>query len=117
MKKVVQLWHNTRCSKSRDANNWLIENKIEFEFVDYMKTPVSESQLKDLLQKLQIEPIDLVRKKEKLFVTEFKDKNLNNDQLVSIMVKNPSLIERPIVVVDGLAKIGRPLENIINLFE
>ncbi|MGJ8661462.1 MAG: arsenate reductase (glutaredoxin) [Bacteroidota bacterium] len=113
----VQIWHNARCSKSRDAFQWLAENKIENEWIDYMKSSISEEELTTVLRKLSISAIDLIRKKEKVFVENWKGQDKTEKEWVKIMVENPQLIERPIVIKGEKAVIARPLELIEQLFK
>jgi arsenate reductase len=114
--RKVQVWHNTRCSKSRDAFQWLEKNKIDFEWVDYMKDSIDKTDLKVVLKKLNIKPQELLRTKEKVYVTEFGDKKMTANEAIDAMVKYPQLIERPIIVKGDEAVIARPLEKMIKLF-
>jgi arsenate reductase (glutaredoxin) len=116
MQVKVQIWHNTRCSKSRDAFQWLAEKEIENEWIDYMKLPISENELKSVLLKLSMSAFDLIRKKEKIFVENWKDKNKTEDEWIEIMIQNPQLIQRPIVLKGDKAILARPLELIEQLF-
>ncbi len=116
MKAKVQIWHNSRCSKSRDASQWLAEKEIENEWVDYMKCPITTSELKAVLKKLNISAFDLIRKKEKIFVENWKGQDKSELEWIEIMVQNPKLIERPIIIKGDQAVIARPLENIEKLF-
>ena len=116
MKEKVRIWHNSRCSKSRDAFQWLTEKKIENEWVDYMKSPISASELKAVLKKLNISAFDLIRKKEKVFVENWKGQDKSESEWIEIMVQNTQLIERPIIINGDKAVIARPLENIEKLF-
>ena len=116
MKEKVQIWHNSRCSKSRDAFQWLAEKEIENEWVDYMKSPINSSALKTVLKKLNISAFDLIRKKEKVFVENWKGQDKSEAEWIDIMVQNPQLIERPIIINGDQAVIARPLENLEKLF-
>lgn len=105
---MIQIYHNPRCSKSREGMGILENSGKEFETVEYMKGILSVNKLKDLIQKLKIEPMDLVRKNETIWKENFKDKNLSEDQIIQAMHEFPNLIERPIVVNGSKAIIGRP---------
>lgn len=105
---MIKIYHNPRCSKSREGLSILEESGKEFEIIDYMKTHVSENELSNLIKKLNINPIDLVRKNEEIWKQDFKDKNLNDQQIIQAMAENPKLIERPIVINGNKAVIGRP---------
>lgn len=112
---MLKIYHNTRCKKSREGLEILKESGKEFEIVEYLKEPLGEKELKALLKKLKITPIELVRKNEKVWKEEYKGKDLSDDELVRIMVRNPKLIERPIVESEKDAVVGRPPENIKKL--
>lgn len=109
---MIKILHNSRCSKSRCGLELLEQSGKPFEIIKYLEDTLSTKELKDLIQLLGIKPIDLVRKNEAIWKTEFKDKTLTDDQIVEAMVKNPKLIERPIVVNGNKAVIGRPTEKI-----
>ena len=117
MENKVQIWHNTRCSKSRAAFQWLAENNIDCDWVDYMKMPVTKSELSELLSKLDISAFDLIRKKEKTFLENWKNQEKTEEEWIKIMIENPQLIERPILIKGKKAIIVRPLELIEQLFE
>ncbi len=110
-----KMLHNPRCRKSRESLAFLKEKGIEPEIILYLKTPPTFDELKDLVAKLGIEPLELVRKKEVLYKENFKGKELSNDEWINIMVEYPILIERPIVFDEKRAVIGRPTENILEL--
>ena len=112
------IYHNPRCSKSRQALALLRDNAIEPIIVEYLKEPITKPQLKELLKKLGLEPRELLRKSEK----EFKDlqlsnKSLSDDIVIDFMIKHPKLIERPIIVRGDHAVIGRPADKIFNLMK
>lgn len=104
---MIQIYHNPRCGKSRNCLAFIENSKQEFEIIPYLTETPSFDQLKKLLKQLNIEPIQLVRTKEKIWIENFKGKTLNEEQIINAMVENPILIERPIVVKDGKAIIGR----------
>jgi arsenate reductase len=112
----VSIYHNPRCSKSRQTLQLLQEQGVEPEIVKYLDTPPDAATLNAILDMLHLEPRDLMRKKEK----EYKENNLDNPalsraQLIDIMVANPRLIERPIVIKDGKAALGRPPEQVLEI--
>jgi arsenate reductase len=113
---MVTIYHNPRCSKSRQTLNLLEENNVSAEIVLYLETPPSASILEDLIYKLGITPRELLRKGEDAYKeNNLKDPELSNAQLIQAMVKNPKLIERPIVVKGNKAVLGRPPENVLDL--
>ena len=110
------IYHNPRCSKSRQTLALLEERGIGPRVVEYLKTPPSAAELKTILKKLGLRPRDLMRKGEALYAElELKDRELDDDALIALMVANPILIERPIVVSGGKAAIGRPPESVIRI--
>lgn len=114
MKKVT-LYYNPRCSKCREALCVLEEKGIKPEIVEYLKTPPTEKQLKDILKKLGLKAEELLRKKEPLFIEKYKGKKLSEAEWVKVMCKNPVLIERPIAIEGNKAIIGRPAERVIEI--
>ena len=111
----MKLYHNPRCSKSRDSFNWLTESKKEFETVEYLKNPPTEKEIKGLLSLLGIKASDLVRKGEADYKALFAKKDPSEAELIKAMAQNPKLIERPILIKGDKAVIGRPLEKVIDL--
>lgn len=112
---MLRIYHNTRCRKSREGLEILKNSGKDFEIREYLKEPFEEKELEKLIQKLDITPIQLVRKNEKIWKEEYKDKDLSDRELITVMVKNPKLIERPIVEDDKNAVIGRPPSEIESL--
>jgi len=108
----MKIYHNPRCSKSRQGLAILVEAKIEFETIKYLETPISEQELQTIIDLLGVDPIDLVRKNEAIWKENFKGKELSDLEIIQAMVLNPKLIERPIVINKGKAVIGRPPELI-----
>ena len=111
----MKIYHNPRCSKSRQGVAFLEELNQKFEIIDYLKSPVSEEELTDLIKLLNIAPIDLVRKNEAIWKENFKGKTLSNLEIIKAMVEFPKLIERPIIVNRKKAVIGRPIELITSI--
>lgn len=110
--KVLTIYHNPRCGKSREGLQ-LIENlNLPFTTINYIKEPLTQNELTALIKKLGIAPIDLVRIKEALWKEQYKDKNLTDDEILQALAQNPVLIERPIVVNGNKAVIARPAERI-----
>ena len=109
---MIKIFHNPRCGKSREGLQLLENSGKDFEVVNYLKNVPSEEELKSIINKLKIKPIDLVRKKEKIWMENFKNKVLSDDEIVRAMIQNPILIERPIVINGDKAALGRPPENI-----
>ncbi|MFD2940752.1 arsenate reductase (glutaredoxin) [Flavobacterium notoginsengisoli] len=104
---MIQIYHNPRCGKSRNCLAFIEQSNQEFEIIPYLTETPSFDELKVLLKQLNLEPLQLVRTKEKIWIENFKGKTLSNDQIITAMIENPILIERPIVVKDGKAIIGR----------
>ncbi|MZR29987.1 arsenate reductase (glutaredoxin) [Sneathiella litorea] len=112
----VEIFHNPRCSKSRQTLALLRENGVEPVVVEYLSTPPTKEQLTEALRLLDMAPRDLMRKGE----AEYKDNNLGDaslseDALLQAMVDHPKLIERPIVFANGKARIGRPPESVLEI--
>ena len=109
----VQIWHNPRCSKSREAMKLLEENGVEAEVVKYLEADLDEETIKQLLLKLDIDAIDLMRTKEDIF-KELKLQDVGDEGvLIRAMVRFPKLIERPIVIKGNRAVIGRPPVKVV----
>ena len=112
---MIKILHNPRCTKSRQGLALLETSGQEFEIVKYLDNLLSADELKVILKKLNIAPIDLVRKNEAIWKSDYKGKSLNNEEIITAMVSNPKLIERPIVIKGNKAVIGRPTETILEL--
>ena len=113
---TAKIYHNPRCGKSRDTLKLLTERGIPVEIIEYLKNPPSAEELAVILEKLTLEPRDLMRKKESIY----KELNLGNTELdratlIAAMVNNPILIERPIVLFADKAALGRPPEAVLTI--
>ena len=100
------------CSKSRCALDLIKDSGKPYEVIEYLKNTPTENELGEILAKLEMKPEELIRKGEKLFKEEFAGKTFSDEEWIKIMVANPILIERPIIVNENGAVIGRPAENI-----
>lgn len=109
---MIKIYHNPRCGKSREGLTIIENSGQEFEIVRYLENVPSKEELKSILKMLDIKPIDLVRRKEKIWIENFKSKNLSDEAIIDAMIENPILIERPIVINGTKATIGRPPQNI-----
>ena len=112
---MIKIYHNPRCSKSREGVKLLEESGVDFEIIKYLDNPIEKEEIESLLQLLGISAEKLVRKNEKIWKENFKGKELTEDEIITAMQENPKLIERPIVVKGNKAVIGRPSENINEL--
>lgn len=112
---MITIYHNPRCHKSREGLAIVEASGKPFEIVKYLDDQLSEEALSEIIKLLGIAPIDLVRKNEKIWKEEFKGKTLSDTETISALAKHPKLIERPIVVNDNKAIIGRPPENISSI--
>lgn len=114
---TVRIYHNPRCSKSRQALQLLRERDVEVEIVDYLKTPPDEATLRRLLDMLALGPRGLMRRQEKEYRDlGLDDPALDDEALIKALAHHPRLMERPIVVKDAAAVIGRPPEDVLKLF-
>lgn len=111
----MTIYHNPRCRKSRETLKLIQDSGVEPEIIEYLKTPPDKKTLKELLGKLNVDVEKIVRKQEKEFKENFKGQNLGEDDYLNAIVEHPKLLERPIVVEDDKAVIGRPPENVREL--
>ena len=114
---MITIYHNSRCSKSREGLEIIKNSNIEYEVVEYLKKPLNEKEIEDLLFRLKLAPIQIVRQKETIWKENYKGKDLSDKELIGILAENPKLIERPIVVKDKEAVLGRPPSNIEKLLK
>ena len=111
----MKIYHNPRCSKSRETLSILEENGITPDIIMYLNDTPSKEQLQDLLNKLGMQPSQILRKGEKIYKENFKEKEISEEEWLDILIANPILIERPIVVKGDKAVLGRPPGNVLDL--
>jgi len=111
----MKIYHNPRCSKSRQTLQLIKDANAEVEIIEYLNAIPSKEELKDLLEKLNLNAVDILRKGEADYKENYKGKELSNDEWIDAMIKYPKLIERPIVVRGNKAVLGRPPENVLDL--
>lgn len=112
---MVKIYHNNRCSKSRETLELLHNNGQQVQVVEYLKQGPSREELISVLLKLQMKPEQIVRKGESIYKEQFAGKHYSDEEWIDLLVKNPILIERPIVVNGEKAVIGRPPENVLTI--
>ena len=112
----ITLYHNPKCSKSRQTLELLGAKGITPNIIEYIKIPPTVEKLKEILSQLGIAPRDLIRKKEDTYKElELGNPSLSDKDLISFMVEHPILIERPIVITNGKAALGRPPEQVLDI--
>jgi arsenate reductase len=112
----ITIYHNPKCSKSRQTLELLQQNGITPTIIEYLKTPPTAETLKAILDQLRMAPRDLMRKKEDIYAElKLDDPSLSDDALIDFMVTHPILIERPIVLANGKAALGRPPEQVLDI--
>lgn len=114
---MIKVYHNARCGKSRNCLAFLDDSNQDYEIITYLTDTPTFDELKDLLEKLNLQPVELVRTKEKAWIENYKDKNINDVEIIQAMIDNPILIERPIVIKDGKAIIGRDLDKVASFLD
>ena len=107
---MYTILHNSRCGKSREAMKVLEDSGKEFEVREYLKEPLSKQELQAILSKLKLKPIELIRTNEDEWKTNFKGKDLSDDEVLDAMIQFPKLIQRPVVFDDKSGVVGRPKE-------
>ena len=109
---MITVYHNPRCKKSREGLELVKNSGKDYQVREYLKQPLSEEELANILEKLNFYPMQLIRSNEKIWKENYKNKDLSDKELISVMVENPKLIERPIVEKSNTAVVGRPSSNI-----
>lgn len=114
--KKIKIWHNPKCSKSIAAIELLEKNKCNFEVIHYLENTPSAQEIKSVLAMLGITARGLMRKEDGIYLElKLDNEALSEDELISYMTNNPKIIERPVVIKEGQAVIGRPIQKVINL--
>ena len=114
-KEIIRIYYNPRCSKCRDAAALLSERGYETELIRYLDTPLAKEELRDLLKKLGMKPLELIRTGESIFKEKYAGHTLSDDEWLNAMLAHPVLIERPIVVRGNKAVVARPPEKALAL--
>ena len=109
---MIQIYHNSRCGKSRECLAFIEQTGKEFKIIKYLEQIPTFDELSEIINKLQIKPLELVRINEKVWLVNYKNKTMSETEVIQAMIDNPILIERPIVINKNQAVIARPLENI-----
>lgn len=112
---MIEIYHNPRCSKSRECLNFLETSKHEFSSVKYMNEPLSVEKLKKTLKLLKFNPIELVRQNEAIWKSNFAGKKLSDSEIINAMIEYPALMQRPIVINGDKAVVGRPPERVFEI--
>jgi len=112
---MISIYHNPKCSKSREGLSVLENSGKDFKKILYLEEKLTKKELAAILKKLNIPPIDLVRKKKSIWKENYNDRNFSDQEIIKIMVENPKLIERPIVVNNDSAVVGRPTSKITEI--
>lgn len=112
---MTTIYHNPRCRKSRETLQLLEDRNEKIETILYLEEPPTTSELKTIIKKLGISPIELIRKGEAIWKDNYRGKTLTDAEVLQAMIDHPKLIERPIVLKDGKAALGRPPENILKI--
>ncbi len=113
---MIKIYHNNRCSKYRLGVKFLEDSGKDFEIVKYLENIPTEAELTEIIKLLGITPMELVRKNEAVWKSDYKGKDLSDSQIIKAMVENPKLIERPIVIKADKGVVGRPKEKIAEIF-
>ncbi|MBN1119054.1 MAG: arsenate reductase family protein [Bacteroidales bacterium] len=108
---MYKVYHNPRCKKSREGLEYLKSKTQDFEIVEYLKDGLKVEQIKEILLKTNLKPTDLIRTQEDVFKKQFKGKNFNNDEWIDIIIENPKLLQRPIIVGKQKAVLAQPAEK------
>lgn len=112
---MTTIFHNPRCSKSRETLQLLEDKGEEIQIIKYLETPPTKEELQKVISLLGVKPIEIVRTQEKEWKENFKDKALSDDEVIEAMLSFPKLIERPIIIKNDKATVGRPPENVLNI--
>ena len=112
---MIKIYHNNRCRKSREGLQTVQNSELSYEVIDYISNPLNEKELQEIITILGITPMELVRKNEAIWKSDFKGKEISDQELIAAMAAHPKLIERPIVIHKNKGVIGRPNERILDI--
>jgi len=112
---MIEIYHNPRCSKSRECLSFMETSKHDFTSVKYMNEPLSAEKLKKIIKLLKFTPIELIRQNEAIWKSNFADKKLSDSEIINAMIEYPALMQRPIVINGDKAVIGRPPERVFEI--
>lgn len=108
---MLKIYHNSRCRKSREGLEYLKSKTSDYEIIEYLKTGLSKDILKEILLKSNLKPVDLVRKQEELYKKELKGKEFTDEEWIQIIIENPKLLQRPLIVGKHKAVLAQPAEK------
>ena len=111
----MKIYHNPRCSKSRETLQLIKDAGAEVEIIEYLNAIPTVEELKMILMKLNLSPKEIIRKGEAVYKEKFKNSDFNDDEWIKVMIEYPKLIERPIVIKGNKAILGRPPQNVLEL--
>lgn len=114
---MISIYHNPRCSKSRQAKAILDEQGVEYKVIEYLKDIPTKEDFKKVLMKLNLRPQDILRKGEAVYKEKFKTAQFTDEEWIEVMLEYPKLIERPIVVKQNKAIVARPPEQVLELLK
>jgi len=114
---MITIYHNPRCSKSREAKAILDKQGVDYKVVEYLKEIPSKVEFKKVLMQLNLKPKDILRKGEAIYKEKFKTAQFTDEEWIEVMLENPKLIERPIVIKQNKAIVARPPENVLELLK
>ncbi|MDO9257684.1 MAG: arsenate reductase (glutaredoxin) [Bacteroidales bacterium] len=114
-KHMITIYHNPKCRKSREGLQYLQEKGLEYTIIEYLRNPLTREQFKELLMKLNMRPSEIVRTQEDDYKAKLKGKHFTDEEWITILLENPKLIQRPIVVKNHKAVLGQPVEEIDRL--
>jgi arsenate reductase len=112
---MITIYHNPKCRKSRAGLQYLQDKGLEYTVVEYLRNPLTRMQFKELLMKLNMRPVEIIRTQEDEYKEKLKGKSFNDEEWITILLENPKLIQRPIVVKNHKAVLGQPVEEIDRL--
>jgi len=112
---MTEIYHNPRCSKSRQCLHLIENSNHEFSVINYLEDTISKEKLNEIIVLLGIKPIDLIRKQESIWKEQYKGKKLSDQEVIQAMIDYPKLMERPIVIHKNKAIIGRPPEKVLDI--